>query len=141
MGRMPRQRPKAGQKASVAFSRRKTVRREFWQVRLSEHDLYQLATEVQKLAGRFGGEIDIEVVSADGEDTIRTSSPAFMRGPDLPRAVRSVAISYRQYPAPLSCRLELPRYTGGPAMLEIEGNDPTAISGMFREFERTLAGC
>src|SRR6185369_11257135 len=90
-----------------AFTRHKTLRQQFDRLRIDENDLARLAFIMKSLQSRFGGKIEISIVSADGEETIRTNDPDFFVSSHMPPQIRSVSISYRNYSAPVSCSIDL----------------------------------
>ena len=119
-------------------AREKSVSQEFSRLRVDENDLYRLGVMVKALSDAHGGAADMEIVSADGEDTYRATSPEVFVAPDAPTAIRSVSMSYRHFRAPVSCSVSLSAGDHSRASLAVSGSDAPVVSGTFRELQREL---
>lgn len=123
----------------VEFRKTKRLSRSFGRIRIDESALARLSTRIRDLTSGHGGSLNIEIVSADNQDTIRTSDPEFFLTDNMPRKIRSVSISYLNYQGALSCELELRADPIEPAKLRMDGTDPAAVSGAYHELERELS--
>ena len=117
------------------------LERTFPTVALDEKDLARLTEIISELPKHYGGHVDIQVTSADRQETVKTqTSYAFFLTPDMPRVICCVQVSYYN----LSPLMSLQLYIGGrfsfsdAATLTAEGSDSTVVSGVFRELEREL---
>lgn len=120
------------------FTREKSLNRRFQSVKLDENDLARLGAMVSTLASRFGGSLQITIVSADGEETIRTGDPSFFVSQQMVPLIRSVSFAYYNYKAPVSCRVELSAYPSQRAEISVSGTELEIASGIYRELEREL---
>jgi hypothetical protein len=119
------------------FTRTKALRESFIRIRLDEADLARLARTVRESTQEYGGDIAIEVSSADGAESFRSADPAFLESGDMPRELRSVSISYRRYDAPLACRFDFSPERG--AQLSVDGADVHRVTGLFDDLRRQLS--
>ena len=55
----------------------KSLRKDYWGLSLDESDLARIASILKKSVIDFEGNIEIVVVSQDGEDTYRSNDPQF----------------------------------------------------------------
>jgi hypothetical protein len=125
--------------SEAQVTRQKTLGQDFSRLRIDENDLYRIGQITQTLADKYGGAIEIQVVSADGEDTFRSTSPGFFISSETPVSLRSVAISYSRIGSPVSCGVRLVSGERGHATLAVDGSDAQSVSGFFREMQRELA--
>lgn len=124
----------------MIIDRRKSLRTEFWGVKLDENDLIDLAKTITDAVKEYEGEIQIEVVSGDGEDTFRSNDPEFFYDKNLPQTISDLTLSYSNYNAPISCKLHIPAKSklNRGVELSVDGEDVTTASGLFRELKKQL---
>lgn len=122
----------------VEFKRQKSLRRTFGRVRIDENDLVRLGTLMNKLPQSYGGSLDIRIVSADGEDLIRTADPSIFLTDEMPRRIVTASISYDHHGSPVSCSIKLTASERGKAELTASGTDRTVVAGVFREIEHEM---
>jgi hypothetical protein len=119
---------------------RKTVDTTIPGIVLSEHDLNHIASLVNLTTAKYNGEVEIKITTADGEDTIRISTPEFLLTDEMPKNIRSVLISFHEYKAPVSCTVTLTSFPFQDAKVSVDGTDTTVVSGLFRDLEKELKG-
>ncbi len=118
------------------------LQRTFATVRLNEKDLTKLVDILNQLPKKFGGSIEIKVISGDGEETVKTTDPKYFSSSDMLTYICAVTIGYQQFDAPVSATLMIgSSYDWGRSgtTLEVSGSDQVAVFGIFRELERELA--
>ncbi len=120
------------------FIRHKSLSQRFQRVILNENDLARLGEIVNTLSERFGDVIEIKIVSADREETVRTSDPGFFVSQHMPPQIYSVSITYNNYKAPVSCRVDFVASSDGHATLSVDGTERETVSGIYHELEREL---
>ena len=120
------------------FTRQKKFSEKFVRIRVDERDLARLARTIQEATREYDGTIEIEVTSPDEAETIRTTDPEFLESVDMPREVGSVSIGYRNYKAPLSCKVKLSTQEEGTANLEVDGTDVHRVAGLYDDLKRQL---
>jgi hypothetical protein len=117
------------------------LERTFPTVTLDEKDLATLTEIASELPKHYGGHIDIEVTSADRQETVKaTTSHAFFLTPDMPRVICCVHISYYNLNPSVSLQLRIgSQFILSDAVnLNADGVDPAVVSGVFRQLEREL---
>jgi len=79
----------------TSFVRLKSLSQYFSSTRLivTESDLNRLASVMAKEGASGGLPIEIEVSTADGEDTYLATDPEFFLSPDMPKWIRKISIS------------------------------------------------
>lgn len=124
---------------------RRTKEKKYWRLGLSEEDLVRLATIVAKLAANSGHQksVEIEIVSADGEDKLESTDPTVFTCRDMPAKVGSVTISYgsiwdSSFPAACRLHLEAGPFLLGAANLKVTGTDPTLVTGIFGDLDHQI---
>ncbi len=115
------------------FKREKTLSRSFSRIGLDENDLARLASIIVESPVLSQENFLITVRSADQEDRSSTSTPQFFLDQNLPKVLSEVNISSQRYNAPVSCRLDLSSGKNSRATLTVDGNEVTAVSGLFHE--------
>lgn len=118
--------------------RHKTLSSEFSRLQMNENDLFRVATIVENLALSYGGQPNIEVVSGDGEETLRTKSSEFFLNDQLPQNIRSIMIGFSKYNAPISCMINLTAMQNRSAYIKVDGTDTSAVAAVFHELKREL---
>lgn len=115
------------------------LERTFPTVTLDEKDLGRLTEIVSELPRHYGGHIDIEVTSADGQETVKTTtSHAFFLTSGMPRLICCINISYYNLAPLVSFHLTIGSQFSNAVNLSAEGADSAVVSGVFREVEREL---
>ena len=123
----------------ITFAHHKSLRCRFWCITINESGLARIANIVKEATLNFKGDLGIELVSPDGEDTYRSNEPDFFFDKSgVPQVISEVTISHQHYEAPLSCKVHLLAGADGRAELMVDGKDATAASGLFRELSREL---
>lgn len=120
------------------FVQKKSLARVFARIGIDENDLARLASLLAENPVLSRENLTITVRSADGEDVFSTNDPEFFFDQSFPRVLSEVAISSQRYDAPVSCKIELASGERGQARLTVDGNDATAVSGLFHELSREL---
>jgi len=122
----------------MSIEQTKSLSKEFLGLSLNESDLARLASIIEEAIAGFGGNVAIEVQSADGEDTFRSNNPQFFFDEKMPRKISSMRIGCTGERVPLSCRLTISSGYRGGVDLSVDGEDVALVSGLFREIEREL---
>lgn len=129
------------------FVRSKILSQYFSSTRLivTECDLNRLACVMAKEGAPDGLPIEIEVSTADGEDTYFTADPEFFLSPDMPRGIRKISISssYRETGIMLKVDLGGDGFLGrmlGASVLAA-GQDTKSVVSAFHEIVRILNEC
>lgn len=122
------------------FRRHKALGRSFHRIGVDEADLARFARTIREATRDYGGEVEIVVTSADGAETFRPNDPEFLESKDMPAHVRSAAILYREYKAPLECRLQFSTRGDGSAELTVDGTDVHRVTGLFDDLSRQIDG-
>jgi hypothetical protein len=121
-----------------APSIRKTKRQSYRRIRVDENDLWRIAEIVNRLAVDHGGQAKIEIVSADEEDTIRSTNPRVFLRNDIPTEVKSVLVEYDEWKSPITCFVGFGTTYKRDAELKVVGSDPTVVAGLFYELDREI---
>ncbi len=87
----------------TSFKRGKSLSGYFQNIRVDENTLIHIGRILNDLVNRYGSPIDIEVTSADREDTIKTSDVAFFSSENMLTHISSISIRYHNYKSPISC--------------------------------------
>jgi hypothetical protein len=120
----------------VEFTRQKSLNQTYKRLVLNENDLVRIATIVHTLVEKYEYEMEIKIISGDGQETIRTSDPNFFTSSHMFPQIRSVSIVYHHYDAPVSCRVDISSNVDGKASVSVDGIDRETVSGIFHELER-----
>lgn len=115
------------------FKRSKSLKIELYRTRWSEEDVARLG----RLIRQHTGNVEIKIVTGDGEDRITTAEPEFVRSPDMPTAIRSVEME-----APgCEVKIQLPETddawgTTEGATASVRGSDDRVVASLFRDIEK-----
>ena len=77
----------------VEYTKVKRLEHEFKRVRLSQDDLKRIGSFFKDKEEDERFQLEIEIVSLDGEETITCSDPEIFSSNDLPKEIRSVNFS------------------------------------------------
>lgn len=126
----------------VKATRHRALRQNYRRVRVTENDLARLAAIVERHAVEtHGGELEIRVETADGQDTIRASTANVFTSPDeIPSELRAVEIGYvpARGGSELHADVVLASSPRGLAEIRVEGSDTTTATALFWELRREL---
>lgn len=111
-------------------------------VKLDERQLHRIATIVNDAVSPLTKVpmLSIDVVSADGEQTLQSGDPSVFLGDGLPRKISKVTIHAgfpATYPAAAFVSLEASKGWGG-AYLSVGGTKPETVHALFHELNREL---
>jgi hypothetical protein len=111
-------------------------------VKLDERQLYRIATIVNRAVTPYTQVpmLSIDVVSADGEQTLRARDASVFLGDALPSKISKVMMSagfQDTYPAAAYVSFDASRGSGG-TYLSVGGTRPEAVHGLFHELNREL---
>lgn len=124
--------------SSENYTHHKSLTRYFWRLVLDENALARIATIIAAAVQKSGNTIEIEIVSANEQDTIRTSDPQFFTSAHMPLLIHSVSMEYHRYNTPVSLSLRLVTYPNSQAKLSVDGTDRNIVLGVFSEIEKEL---
>jgi hypothetical protein len=119
----------------IPYTRHKSLKKQFWGIRINEQDLARLGRIISKLSDKYKKPIEIEIGTADNEDVVRTEDWNFFLSSDMPPVIQTVEIAYSHYSIPISCRLKL-----GSEKVELstDGTDSDGVQGIFHDIEREI---
>ena len=120
----------------MEYERRKSLRRTFWHLAVSETDLARIGTLIRGACDPERFQVDVR--SGDGQDSYRTSDPDFLSSEAMPQEVSVVMITGSSKVGALRCDLELRASVDGRAELTVSGGDVTTASGLFHELVHEL---
>jgi len=120
----------------IQFTRQKSLNKTYKRIAFNENDLVRVATIIQTLVEKYGQEMEIRIISADGQETIQTSNPNFFTSPHMFPQIRSVSIVFDHFKVPVSCRVDISSNADGKASVSVDGSDRDTVSGIFHELER-----
>lgn len=120
------------------FLKHKALSREFGRVTLNENDLYRISKIVEDLAAQYEASLDLEIVTGDGEESYKTSSPELLISQEMPPIIRSVRIRYNAYKSPVSCNVNFCSMPPTHAKIEVDGTETKIVAAVFHELEREL---
>lgn len=121
----------------VEYTKVKRLEHEFKRVRLSQDDLKRIGSFFKDKEEDERFQLEIEIVSLDGEETITCSDPEIFSSNDLPKEIRSVNFSLGRY-SDTKIELDLPSHSEKYAMLNVQSNNEVHASGIFRELVREM---
>ena len=121
----------------VEYTKVKRLEREFKRVRLSQDDLKRIGSFFKDWEEDIQSQLKIGIVSLDGEETITCSDPEIFSDNSLPKEIRSINFSLRDYPD-TNIELHLPEPSEKYARLMVQSNNEVQASGIFRELGREM---
>ena len=125
-------------KDKLKIDRKKSLQAEFWGLKLDENDLAIISKTIADEVNEYNGELEIEVISGDSEDTFKATDPKFFHDDNFPKCISSLTISYSHYESPISCKLDIPDKYRGVVLLAVDGENINITSGLFRELKKQL---
>ena len=124
----------------VEYTKVKRLEHEFERVRLSQDDLKRIGLFLKNREEDIQSQLEIEIVSLDGEETITCSDPEIFSSDSLPKEIKSINFSLRNYPD-TDIEMDFPepgdvyqKY----ARLRVQSNNEMQASGIFREVGRAV---
>jgi hypothetical protein len=118
-----------------------TLTREFSTNCLDEKDLQRLVDTINQLSNKYGGLVEIQVTSGDGQTTVNTTDVQYLSSVEMLRHIRAVRIKYDKFDAPVNASVSIgsPFSWGNTGVgLEVSGSARTEVNGIFRELDREL---
>ena len=82
----------------VEYIKVKRLERVFKRVHLSQDDLKRIGLFFKNREEDIQSQLKIEIVSLDGEETITCSDPEIFSSDSLPKEIKSINFSLRNYP-------------------------------------------
>ena len=131
----------------VKYTKTKMLKRTFGRLRLDRNDLIRICSIFVGYKDQVNDKIqfEIEFMSIDGEDTIRSEDPEILSSEEVLRGIKVLIFSLHNYETKTRITLKLPEIRKDNfsdqeyASLSVQSNDGVLASGIFRELENELS--
>ncbi|HUO04646.1 MAG TPA: hypothetical protein VMU16_05560 [Candidatus Binataceae bacterium] len=118
------------------------LQRNYPTIRLTDKDLNRLANIISSVPKQFGGTLEIQITSGNGEETVKSADSRYFSTINVIPNVRAVTFRYGDpYTAPVSVNLSIgsaSTWDWNGTELDVSGSDHAAVSSLFRDLDMEL---